>query len=155
MHSSASSKDPVGLRTLSIVLLIAAIVVITYWVLWFLIPGGRDLLAVYPHDTAYITFQNAFPIADGWLAVCAAVSSLLLFRRRPIAIFGLLMTASAGFFLASMDILYDLENGVYTLVFQNPETVIVEIFINLITVGLSGTFLWWALAHRTWFKESV
>jgi hypothetical protein len=148
----ADATAPTGSRTLGGILLFLALVVVIYWVLWFLIPGGRDLLAVLPKDQRYITFENAFPAADGWLAICAAVGGALLVRRNAVAIPWLFMAASAGMYLAGMDILYDLENGVYLMLGQNPGSVATEMIINLVTVIFSVYGLIFAARHHRWWR---
>lgn len=77
---------PRGGKTLAWVLIIAAGVTMLYWVVWFLIPGGRAALAVLPKDARYLTFENAFPLADGWLALSATIAAVQVFRRQTNAI---------------------------------------------------------------------
>ena len=148
MAVASSTRYLYGARALGILLMVVAVVTTTYWVLWFIVPGGRDLLAVLPHDHAYLTFENAFPLADEWLALCAAVAGVLLWRRRPVAFIWLFMAGSAGLYLAGMDILYDLENGIYGRISQNPASVITEMVINVATVAFSLITLWWAATRR-------
>ncbi len=149
--AAPASAAPTGSRALGGVLIALALVTVTYWALWFLIPGGRDLLAVLPKDQRYITFENAFPLADGWLALCAAASGVLLVRRQSAAIPWLFMAASAGMYLAAMDILYDLENGIYLMLGQNPGSVATEMAINVVTVVFSVYGLIFAARHHRWW----
>lgn len=146
---------PRGGKTLAWVLAIAAGVIVLYWAVWFIIPGGRDALAVLPSDARYITFENAFPLADGWLAFSAALAAVQLLRGQANAILWLLMAASAGLYLSGMDILFDLENGVYPLITQATHmgAVITEMGINVATLGLSLYSLRWAMRHRTWNRS--
>ncbi len=63
---------------------------------------------------AYYEFENAFPLADAWLGVACLLAWWTLTTRRPSALFWLLCAGSAGAYLFCMDLLYDLENGIFT-----------------------------------------
>src|SRR3954471_14636934 len=98
------------MRGLVIALWIAVAAIVAYWTIWFAI--DRSWLASL--DTpAYYAFENAFPLADGWLAVAAAAAAITVRANRPSAAFWSIAAGSAGLYLAGMDILFDLENGVY------------------------------------------
>ncbi|HET9627716.1 MAG TPA: hypothetical protein VFP84_40440, partial [Kofleriaceae bacterium] len=118
-------------RALIVALWIGFAVTCAYWLVWFFV--DRELLASL-HTPAYYAFENAFPLADAWLALGFAASARALQRRRPIAVFWLLVTGSASLYLASMDILFDLENGVYAA--PDRSAVITELVINAATVAL-------------------
>ncbi len=144
-----------GRKALAWVAMLVAGVTTAYWVTWFIIPGGRDFLAVMPTNPSYISFENAFPVADGWMALCGLISAIQLFRGKSSAIPWLMMAGSAGMYLGGMDILYDLENGVYQLVTQNPGSVGTEMGINVATVAISVVTLAWAWRHRAWQKDDL
>ncbi|GAW51008.1 uncharacterized protein PD653_3700 [Nocardioides sp. PD653] len=92
-------------------LLVGAIVLdIAYWSLWFL---DRDVLAS-EHTRAYYDFENAFPLADLWLGSACVLALVTLTRRRPMALFWLIAAGSSGLYLFGMDLLYDLEHGIFT-----------------------------------------
>lgn len=63
-----------------------------------------------------------------------------------------LLAASAGMYLSGMDILFDLENGIYPLITQASQTgaVLTEIGINVATLGISLFTLQWAMRHQQW-----
>lgn len=144
------ASRPYGSKALAWVMLIVAAVTTMYWLMWFLIPGGKDLLAVLPSDHGYLSFENAFPAADGWMALCGVCAGVLLLRGNSRAIPWLFMAGSAGMYLGGMDILYDLENGIYPLISQNPGSVVTEMTINVATVVISVVTLVWANNHRAW-----
>ncbi len=139
---------PSGGKTLAGIMLLVAGVTTAYWVLWFLIPGGRDVLAVLPKDASYLHFENAFPVADGWLTLTALVAGIQLLRGQASAIPWLFMAGSAGVYLGGMDMLYDVENGIYGLWSQNLGAVATEMVINVATVTISIGTLLWAWRHR-------
>jgi hypothetical protein len=144
------AKAPPGGTLIAVVMIAVAMVTAIYWIVWFLIPGGRDALATLPHDQAYISFENAFPVADGWLALAALVAAIQMLRGKSSAIIWMLVGGGAGIFLAGMDVLFDLENGVYRAVATNPGSVGTEMAINVATIGISLWVLWWATRHRDW-----
>ncbi|HEX4534289.1 MAG TPA: hypothetical protein VH000_08655, partial [Rhizomicrobium sp.] len=78
----------------------------------------------------YTAFESAFPIADGWLAICAALAGIGLWLDRPWGPRFGLMAASAILYLAAMDITFDIENGMYALTSSNAAMKF-EIFINI------------------------
>src|SRR4051794_18807427 len=92
-------------------LLVGAIVLdVAYWTTWFI---HRDALASV-HRQAYYDFEDAFPLADLWLAIACACALVTLTRRTPMALFWLIAAGSAGLYLFCMDLLYDLEHGILT-----------------------------------------
>jgi hypothetical protein len=150
--SSSSSVGqppaPRGARALGAVALGVALLTISYWVLWY--AGGRGLLAS-ASTPEYLAFENAFPAADGWLALCALIAGVQLLRGAPSAIYWLFLTAGAGLYLGLMDVLFDLENGIYLVPKGgDPVAVGIEIAINILTFTLSGYALWWAWRNRGW-----
>ena len=132
-----------GERRLIVVLMLAAAVLIAaYWITWFLV--DRSLLA---SDTraGYFEFENAFPLADGWLALCLCAASAQLLRRRASAIFWLLAGGGAGLYLFGMDTLYDLQHGIW---FNGNSSSLVELAINILTLAGSVGLLAWSWWRR-------
>lgn len=128
--------DPFPRRRLVVVLLLVAAGITTaYWVAWY---GDRSLVAS-STDRAYVDFENAFPVADAWLVLCALLAARALHGRRPAAMLWLLCGGSAGAYLAGMDVLYDLEHGIW---FGHGAGGLVELAINVLTVvGSTGALL--------------
>jgi hypothetical protein len=125
-------------RALIILLWIGFAATCAYWITWF--AGGREALASL-HTPAYYAFENAFPLSDAWLALSYAGSAIALHRRRPSAVFWLLVAGSASFYLAGMDILFDLQNGVYTA--PDKGAVVTELLINAASLVIGV----WTLRH--------
>jgi hypothetical protein len=146
----SEAKAPPGGTGIAVVMIAVAIVTSLYWIVWFLIPGGRDALATLPHNEAYISFENAFPAADGWMSLAALVAAIQILRGKSSAIMWMFVGGGAGIYLAGMDVLFDLENGVYRMVAANPGSVGTEIAINVATIGISLWVMWWAYKHRDW-----
>ncbi len=116
---------------------------IAYWVIWFGV--ARSWLATVDAPW-YYTFENAFPIADGWMTVTAVLAALALQRRRDTSVLWMLLAGSAAVYLAGMDVLFDLENGIYRS--ADASSVGVELFINIgCTIG-GAAIIRYAWAHR-------
>jgi hypothetical protein len=123
-------------------LVTAALLTTTYWVVWFLV--DRSILA---SDTrgAYYEFENAFPLADGWLVLCLVAAAVQLLRRRATALVWVLAGGGAGLYLAGMDILYDLEHQIW---FRGGIGGLIELAINILTVVLSVGLILWGWTRR-------
>lgn len=130
-------------------LLVVAAVTALYWIVWYLVPGGQQDLSVLPNDVAHERFENAFLLADAWMAFAALMAGIRLLTNPKRATGWLYMAGSAGLYLAGMDVLYDLQNGVYQLwaLPARRGAVATEMLINLGTVVFSV----WAIAraHRS------
>ena len=122
-------------------MLVAAIVLdVTYWTLWF---TQRDWIAS-EHSHAYYEFENAFPLADLWLGVACVLALVTLRARRPSALLWLVCAGSAGLYLFGMDLLYDVENGI----FAKGGGGAFEAVIVALTLVFSITLLTWSWRHR-------
>ena len=122
-------------------LVVAAGILVAYWLVWYF--GGRSVLASSTRP-AYIEFENAFPLADGWLALCAVLAAEALWRGRSSALLWLLAGGGAGIYLAGMDVLYDLEHGIWT----SGGGGAIELAINVVTVVASVATLRWGWRRR-------
>jgi hypothetical protein len=150
--TASQATPPRGARALGVAAIGAALITVAYWVIWY--AGGRDLLAS-AHTPEYFAFENAFPAADAWLALCALIAGVQLLRGRPSAIYWLFLTAGCGFYLGLMDVLFDLENGIYLVPRGgDPVAVGIEVTINILTFTLSAIALWWAWRHRGWASRA-
>jgi hypothetical protein len=129
-----------SVKAIRIMLVVAVIILVAYWTIWV---THRSWVA---SDTtvAYVAFENAFPLADGWLGLTAVLAFVALGRRSPTALLWLIAAGSAGLYLFGMDVLYDLQNDIY----GKGAGGIVEAAINLITLGFSLTALHWAWTRR-------
>ncbi len=120
----------------------AAGLLLAFWLTWYL--GGRSVLASSTRP-AYVEFENAFPVADAWLGACALLAAEALWRGRATALLWLLAGGGAGIYLAGMDVLYDLEHGIWT----SGGGGLIELVINVITVVASVATLRWSWRRRT------
>jgi len=129
-------------RTLGAILILTALVTLAYWVNYF---TSGDVAVV--NARWYTAYENSFPVADAWLALCAFLAGLGYFLGWPGAgRFGLL-AGSALLYLAAMDITFDLENHLYPLAAQS-DAMKFEIVINAwsLIMGAITIFASWRRA---------
>jgi hypothetical protein len=112
-----------------VLLIFTAALLVAYWVAW---STDRSIVAS-SHTAQYIAFEQSFPLADGWLLTAALIGALQLSRRRPSALLWLLVLGGAGIYLCAMDVLYDLQHGIYS----NGHGGAIELAINILTAVLS------------------
>jgi hypothetical protein len=131
-----------GTRRKVVTLLVAAsVVIVAYWVAWF---AHRSLVAS-TTGTPYTWFEDAFPAADGLLVIAMVVGARALVRRSPTALLWLLMGVGGGLYLFAMDVLYDLEHGIWA----SGTNGIVELVFNVVTLSVALFLGAWAWRHRT------
>lgn len=123
------NRGPAAARA---VLWIVAAVTPLYWFGFF----ATGNMTPSPSDCGY-KFELAFPAADLWMAASAALAAIGLGRGARWGRAMALVTAGSILYLAAMDILFDLENGVYLI--ARSQTV-VEASINLSCLGF-GVYL--------------
>ncbi|MBV9292392.1 MAG: hypothetical protein JO222_08075 [Frankiales bacterium] len=114
---------------------------VAYWIAWY---ADRSLVASNTR-AAYYEFENAFPVADAWLGLCAAAAAIALRRRSNTALLWLLLAGGAGGYLLGMDVLYDLENSIW---WSSGAGGVIELAINLATAAVSGVLIRWTWLHR-------
>ena len=127
-------------RLISGMLVVAIVLDITYWTLWF---AQRDWIASEKND-AYYEFENAFPLADAWLGVACLLALITLRAQRPSALLWLLCAGSSALYLFSMDFLYDVENSIFTKGGGGA----FEAVIVALTLVFAVTVLTWSWRHR-------
>ena len=124
-----------GRRRVIGALVAGAALLVLYWAGWLL---DRSMLA---SDTrpAYYEFEAAFALADAWLAFCLVAGARALAGRRPTALLWLLAAGGAGGFLLALDVLYNLQHGVWFA----SQRGLLELVRNLATgAGTIALFAW-------------
>ena len=121
-------------------LIVAALLIVAYWVAWL---AHRSLVAS-ETGAGYTQFEDAFPLADGWLALCLLAAAYCLLTVRRAALFWLLAGGGAGLYLTAMDVLYDLQHGVW----GKGGNGAMELVINVVTLSLSVFVLRWTWVRR-------
>ena len=144
----ASASAPRGRGVVIGAMLVALVLIGAYWLIWFGV--DRDLLAS-SHAPAYYTFENAFPAADAWLALTLVAAVAGILRRRPWGLLATLLGGGAGIYLGCMDVLFDLENGIYHIrPGADASGPLIELAINVLTFALSIAVTAWAWRNRRW-----
>jgi len=139
----ASVELPKGGRFILGVLIFGVVATAAYWLVWFGV--DRDILAS-AHTESYYAFENSFPLADLWMGVTGLLASVALVRRRASALLWSIAAGSISIYLGLLDVLFDLENGIY----HSPDTggVVVEILINVLTLTMGVVVIVWAWRQR-------
>ncbi|MEZ5959683.1 MAG: hypothetical protein R3C30_04550 [Hyphomonadaceae bacterium] len=123
-------------RILGIVLLVGAAVTALYW--WSYFNAGDVMVS---HERWYTAFEDAFPFADGWMALCMMGAGVGLVQNRdwgpPLG----LLAGSALIFLTAMDVTFNVQNNLYSLAATN-DAMKAEIAINIATAMLGA----WTIA---------
>jgi hypothetical protein len=134
-------------RAVGGVLVAIVLLTVAYWTAWY---ADRPLVASNTRS-AYYEFENAFPLADGWLALCcvAAVEGLARWRARTLL--WLLLAGGAGIYLFCMDALYDVEHSIW---WQSGGGGWLELGINVTTLALSIALLRWTWRRREAFTAA-
>ncbi len=140
---------PRGRKPIIGAMIFAAIITVAYWVIWYGI--DRNILAS-SQSPSYFVFENAFPAADGWLALTLVLGAIGLARRRPWGLLATLLAGGAGIYLGCMDVLFDLENGIYLVPRgSDASPVVIEIIINVLTFLLGAVIISYVWRQRRWF----
>lgn len=137
------SEAPRGTRFILGVLIFGFVATVAYWVVWFGV--DREILAS-AHTPAYYAFENAFPLPDAWMVASGVGAIVALWRRRASALLWCVATGSASVYLGLIDVLFDLENGIYSA--PDRGAVIVEVVINVLTLALGSVVMGWAWLRR-------
>jgi hypothetical protein len=149
----APDRKPRGLGLILGGMILAILLICAYWFIWFGI--DRNLLAS-SHAESYYIFENAFPLADGWLVLTLIVGVIGLWRRRAFGLLATLLAGGAGVYLGCMDVLFDIENRIYAITSAaDASGPIIEIVINVLTFALSIIIVAWVWRHRSWVMGSV
>lgn len=141
MLDSPAPPRPKGLGWIIGLLLFTFAATLAYWIIYF---TSGDVQV--RHDEVYLGFENAFPLADAWMAACALLGAIGLWQQKGWGFLFGLLAASSAIFLGLMDVLFNLQQGIYAI--GGAETAI-EIAINLLTLGLGPVIIVYLWKNRT------
>ena len=119
---------------LSVILIGSAVGVIYYWTDFYL-RGGVHVIK----EDWYLKFEKAFPPADLWMAACAIVGAIGLLTEQAYGLLFTLLAASSLIFLALMDITFNVQNKLYSLVATSSQMkfeVVINVWTLLLGIGL-------------------
>ncbi|MDR5695842.1 MAG: hypothetical protein QN198_05420 [Armatimonadota bacterium] len=118
---------PTAFTVFGAFLILTAVVTVVYWIVFFTSEGIVQTRT----DEVYLAFERAFPLADAWLVVASALAARGLLRADSSGLLWSLLAGSSLIYLGLMDILFNLENGIYTVL---SSSVAIEIVINAFCV---------------------
>jgi len=138
-----SADLPRGGRFILGVIIFGVLATLAYWVVWFGV--DREILAS-AHTESYYAFENSFPVADLWMVACGVAAIVGLIRRRAHSFLSIIAAGATSIYLGLLDVLFDLENGIY----RSPDTggVCVELAINVLTLVFGALIMIWAWRNR-------
>jgi hypothetical protein len=131
---------PAGFAVVVCLLVLVAVVTLAYWTTYF--TSGATHVR---EDEVYLAFENAFPLADGWMASCALLAAIGLWRRRPWGFLFGLLTGSSLVYLGCLDVLFNLNEGTYAI---DSGAMGAEIFINVGSLAVGAGLIAWLWRHR-------
>jgi hypothetical protein len=123
--------------------LFAALAISLYWILWFFAPQTIQVFNTSsPEYPTYVAFEQAFLLADSWLAIVSLCGVVGLLKMRRWGLLCMLLAGSSAIFLGLMDLMYDLQHAVFVpLTFEaTTEFVIVVLLLGL---GVSVIGMCW------------
>ncbi len=131
----------------------AAAAIFLYWLAWFTspelvqsrTPGAPDYLI-------YVSYEQAFPLADAWLALAALIGAVGLWKMRDWGFLFMLLASGSAIFLGLMDLLYDLEHNMF-VPFTSEAAVELAIVVLLLTLGTLQTVLLWR-KRKSFFQSN-
>jgi hypothetical protein len=115
---------------LAALLVLGAVVTLAHWMNYFIAGDVRVL-----PECWYAAFEDSFPIADGWMALCMFVAGVGLWRGTLFGTLYGLMAGSALLYLAAMDITFNIEHGLYAML-PKSGPMLTEAWINASSLGL-------------------
>ncbi len=107
-------RRPGWVKLVVAIQLLIGVAIIVYWLIWLVAPELLRARAPGDADYAvYVAFEGAFLLADGWIAAAALTGAAGLWQMRDWGLLFTLLASGAGIFLGLVDLLYDLEHGMY------------------------------------------
>src|SRR4051812_9596702 len=143
MTTNTTPDLPRGSRAILAVLVFGVLATAAYWLVWFAI--DREIFAS-AHSDSYYAFENSFPAADAWMVGWGVPAIVALVRRRASSLLWIIAAGATSIYLGLLDVLFDLENGIY----RSADTggVCVEIAINVLTLAFGTVVMVWAWRAR-------
>jgi hypothetical protein len=128
-------------RAVVVLLVLTSVGTTLFWVTFF---GAGGVLHSSETDV-YLAYERAFPVADGWMAACAALAAVGVVRRRGWAVLCGIAAGSALVFLGLLDVTFDLEGGLYA---PGRAAVLVEQVINVYCLTVGPFLIVWFWRQR-------
>lgn len=135
-----SPARPRGAGLVVLLLVTVALVTAAYWMTFF--TSGATQVR---EDDVYLAFERAFPLADTWMAACALLAAIGIWRGRSWGLLFGLLTGGCLVYLACLDVLFNLNAGNYGIASaaMGAETV-----INVGSLAIGVALIAWLWRHR-------
>jgi hypothetical protein len=129
--------------------LFACIAIVAYWFFWFVVPGvvqSRTLAD--PGFAVYSAYESAFPLPDAFVAITSLFGVIGLWKMKDWGFLSMLLAAGGAIFLGLEDLLFDLENQMFT---PFNGAAVIELAIVLAILALGPTIITLLWKHRKEF----
>lgn len=127
--------------------------VCAYWIAFFLSDITKPDFVLKPGSgtpdnlgAIYMGFESAFPVADGFVAICYSLAAFYLIGRDPKAVLFGLIGSGGLMFLALMDIYFNILHGLYAAIGSDTGMQI-EAAINVFCVAGALWTIWRLWGH--------
>jgi hypothetical protein len=147
-HSMSSTRKSTIQRPREVNLVVGlgiftVVAAVLYWTAWFFAPETIQARGPGEQDyQIYVNFEQAFPLADSWLAIAALIGVVGLWKMRAWGFLFGLLAGSAGIFLGLMDLLYDLQHNMLVPFTSQAGTEFVIVLLLLLLGPLQIYLLW-------------
>jgi hypothetical protein len=131
------ANRPKGFLILTFLLILFALGMVIFWIMFF----QTEMFTLSESDV-YDAHERSFPLADGYLALCAIICVVGLIRMRNWALLFGLLTGSGLIFLGLMDLLWSYNQGFLN---SMDQAAIQSSFITVICLVLGAVtiiYLW-------------
>lgn len=131
----------INASTLFVVLeVLVGVLTIIFWILFLFVPNSVQS----SNERCYMVFQKSFIAADLWMSIAFFLSAYYLYHHNPVGVLWGIVAGGTFVFLGLMDILYNIENGMYKHINTG---MFFEILINLVSIifGAYTIFYTWHL----------
>ena len=142
-------QRPFGVNFVIGFAILIVVVIVFFWTTWFLAPEmiqARSPDA--PDYQIYVSFEQAFILADCWVAISLLIGLAGLWRMRDWGFLFTLLAGGGGIFLGLMDLLYDLQHGMFVPFTAEAAT---ELIIVVLTLSLTPLAIYLLWRHRRMF----
>lgn len=136
------TNRPRGFYLFIAMLCIVITLISCYWISFFM--TGDVQVA---NKEIYLTFQNAFPLADGLIALAALISMIGLFLKKSYGVLFSLMAGAGLLIIFFMDVTFNLITHNYSLT-SSSSAMFVEVIVNFLCLSFGITLICYPWFNR-------
>lgn len=139
-------KRPADINVVIGIGIFAFVAIAAYWFFWFAVPGVvQSRTPADPDYLVYEAYELAFPLPDAFVAIAALAGVIGLSKMKDWGFLSMLLAAGGALFLGLEDLLFDLENNMFTP-FNGAAGIELAIVLVILALGPTMTLLLWK--HR-------